>query len=950
MKKVIFLLMLVFFLFPAHVRAEEAVPAANPAGESKVVVEIPRSQWCQCVRALLGVEGGDIAGCVKSGASEEKLKIFKLRGTGDGRSNSVTFLLSFAGCSESENENVGSLSFDIQWQGQPVSSPTSTAQAGTPAQPPQQASAPVTCATGGIGGVETTFYLPSKAKLASAGPWDCSNPIGTLHSIPVGSEILLIVTGKNASGSAVLYRGEQAGVTIAYGKTTALGAIAALPFTPVLSTPENAAMLGSGRVRFTWTGASGATSYQIQVSNNPGFAPAAVDTTTATASYERGTDLASGSYFWRVKATDAFNNSSEWSSPGSITVDADPPINTTGKNFINKGQAATNSNTVLLSISAVKKTGGVIGYYISEQPKKPEAGKEGWTAIPSTASYAADIPYTLSKRDGKKKISVWFKDAFGHVSKVKSGAIIFDTKLPSVTITSHPAHPTNLTSAHFAFTSTKARSKFQCQLDDGVYSSCTSTTSYQGLPDGSHTFTVKASDAAGNANLAPASFTWTIDTLPPDTSITSQPPVPTTSVSASFGFSSTKPGSTFECRLDGDVHAGCASPQDYTGLAAGPHAFTVRATDALGNIDPTPASYTWTIDAPLRVISVPVRAAEADISDVFGGLMLPESPAFTMLGLTPAIIRPASPRGLALSYMDGVDVNGNTQDAIAVDMAPYLLFSGKELSLQQYRDSKRERDLSRLQLSFAVAKGSSDNDKARRFGAAINWTIWDDGDLRLDKGLIACLEQTQQDAPASSSGTTPGPTEDGHARPSPADASAEPRSKICRAESLKRNWNGSAMDVGFAPSWIDHNGKGDSLGWDGFGLWTSLSYGFDDVPSLKDNSQIIVHARYRMDEKVPGSNKYVPFSDHDSFSLGAKYRYGEPQRVAFLQLLGVQTKPDGQATDRSYVYSIGAEIGIIDHLWFELELGGIGGYRNQGAGGFMTVQLRGAFPEKKATK
>ena len=105
-----------------------------------------------------------------------------------------------------------------------------------------------------------------------------------------------------------------------------------------------------------------------------------------------------------------------------------------------------------------------------------------------------------------------------------------------------------------------------------------------------------------------------------------------------------------------------------------------------------------------------------------------------------------------------------------------------------------------------------------------------------------------------------------------------------------------------------------------------------------------------MDEKVPGPNKYVPFSDHDSFSLGAKYRYGEPQRVAFLQLLGVQTKPDGQATDRSYVYSIGAEIGIIDHLWFELELGGIGGYRNQGAGGFMTVQLRGAFPEKKATK
>jgi len=942
MKKVIFILMLVSFLFPAAVRAGEAAPA----GESKVVVEIPRSQWCQCVRALLGVEGGDIAGCVKSGASEEKLKIFRQRGTGDGRSNSVSFLLSFAGCSESENENVGSLSFDIQWQGQPVSSPTATAQAAA-AEPPQPAPAPVTCATGGIEAVETTFYLPSKAKLASAGPWNCSNPIGTLHSIPVGSDILLVITGKNAAG-AVLYRGEQAGITIAYGQTTALGTVAALPFTPVLQAPENAALLGSGRVRFAWTGVSGAASYRIQVSNNPGFAPAAVDTTTAAASYETGKDLASGSYFWRVKATDAFNNTGEWSSPGSIAVDADPPINTTGKNFINKGQAATNAGAVLLAISATKKT-GVTGYYISEQSKKPEAGREGWTAIPSIPLYAAEIPYTLSKRDGKKKIYVWFKDAFGHVSKVRSGAIVFDTKLPHVTITSHPAHPTNSTSAHFAFISTKARSKFQCQLDDGLYSSCTSTTSYQGLPDGPHTFTVKASDAAGNVNAAPASFTWTIDTMPPDTAITSQPTVPTSSLSARFGFSSTKPGSTFECRLDGEVHAGCAGPQDYTGLAAGPHAFTVRATDALGNIDPTPASYTWTIDAPSRVISAPARAA--DISGVFGGLMLPESPAFTMLGLTPEIIRPASPRGLALSFMEGIDVNGNVQDALAVDMAPYLLFSGKELSLQQYRDNKRERDLSRIQLSLAVAKGSSDNDEARRFGAAIHWTIWDDGDLRLDKGLSDCLEQTGQDASAPSpSGTAPGPQQAGQAGPSPVDASAGPRSQNCRAESLKRNWNKSAMDVGFAPSWMDHNGKGDSLGWDGFGLWTSLSYGFDKFESLKDNSQIIVHARYRMDKKVPGPNKYLPFSDHDSFSLGAKYRHGEPQRVLFFQLLGVQTKPEGQATDRSYIYSAGLEVGLIDNLWFELELGGIGGYRNQGAGGFMTVQLKGAFPEKKATK
>lgn len=1015
MKKFIFLLMLISSLLPAVLRAEEAAPAAKqPEGESKVVVEIPRTQWCQCVRAILGVEGGNIAGCVKSGASEEKLKIFRSRGAGDGSSNSVSFLLSFAGCAESENENVGSLSFNVQWQGRPVSSATSTAG------PPEQALAPITCAAGGIGVVEATLYRSSGEKLAAAVPWNCSNPVGTLNNIPVGSGIRLVVTGKNASG-AVLYRGEQAGITVTYKQTTALGAIAAPPFPPVLSAPENAALLGSGRVHFAWTGAAGATSYRIQVSDNPGFAPAVVDTSAAGASFERGADLASGAYFWRVKATDAFNNTSEWSAPASITVDADPPINTTAKNFVNKGAVATNAGTVSLAISATKKS-GVTGYYISERPKRPEADKEGWVAIPSIASYAAAIPYTLSKRDGKKTISVWFKDAFGHVSKVKSGAIVFDTKLPHVTITGHPAHPTNSTSAHFTYTSTKARSKFQCQLDDGAYSACTGTTSYEGLSDGSHTFMVTASDAAGNTNLAPAGFTWTIDTKPPDTAITSQPPGSTSSASATFGFSSTKTGSTFECRVDGDGYAVCAGPQEYTGLAAGPHTFMVRATDALGNVDPTPAQYTWTVAASFEAtitdhpsdpsnsenasfsftsnragatfqcqldsggysacaspraysgltedrhtffvkasdaagnedsepahytwaVSLPAPAAKADIAKTFEGLPLAESPAFTMLGVTPGIIRPASPRGLALSLLEGLDVRGNAQLAIAVDMAPYLLFSGKGLSLQQYQDGKKERDLSRIQLSFAVSKASSDEDNARRVGAAVNWTIWDDGDLRLDKDLVACLDRA---ASGIATDDDSEPASAGEGGPKQA-AYSEVSAARCRKESLKRNWNRSAMDVGFAPAWIDRSGSGNSFGWDGLGLWTSWSRGFDNA-CLKENSQIILHARYRGDEAEPSGNRFVPYSDSDTLSFGAKYRCGNPQRMVFLQGLRVETKPDGQTAGASYLFSVGTELAIGDNLWLEFELGTINGRRNEDNAGFITGQIKGAFPEGTATK
>src|SRR5207244_11811126 len=92
----------------------------------------------------------------------------------------------------------------------------------------------------------------------------------------------------------------------------------------------------------------------------------------------------------------------------------------------------------------------------------------------------------------------------------------------------------------------------------------TSPTSYTGLAAGSHTSTVTATDPAGNTGNATA--TWTIDTTAPDTTITASPPSSTSSTSASFSFTATETGSTFQCQLDGGAWTACTSPQSYTGL------------------------------------------------------------------------------------------------------------------------------------------------------------------------------------------------------------------------------------------------------------------------------------------------------------------------------------------------------------------------------------------------
>jgi Ca2+-binding RTX toxin-like protein len=97
-----------------------------------------------------------------------------------------------------------------------------------------------------------------------------------------------------------------------------------------------------------------------------------------------------------------------------------------------------------------------------------------------------------------------------------------------------------------------------------------------------------------------AHLNWSLgaaDTTPPDTSIAAGPSGSVTSRSASFSFSATEGGAAFECSLDGAAFAGCTSPRDYDGLSDGVHSFSVRARDEAGNVDPSPATRAWTVDA-----------------------------------------------------------------------------------------------------------------------------------------------------------------------------------------------------------------------------------------------------------------------------------------------------------------------------------------------------------------
>jgi len=82
----------------------------------------------------------------------------------------------------------------------------------------------------------------------------------------------------------------------------------------------------------------------------------------------------------------------------------------------------------------------------------------------------------------------------------------------------------------------------------------------------------------------------------PETQIQAAPSSLAGSRSASFQFGSPRPNAQFQCRLDGGDFTACASPQQFGNLPEGSHTFEVRAFDQWGNVDGSPAIYSWTVD------------------------------------------------------------------------------------------------------------------------------------------------------------------------------------------------------------------------------------------------------------------------------------------------------------------------------------------------------------------
>lgn len=126
-----------------------------------------------------------------------------------------------------------------------------------------------------------------------------------------------------------------------------------------------------------------------------------------------------------------------------------------------------------------------------------------------------------------------------------------------------------------------------------------------GVAGGAYELRVRAVDGVGNA--AERTKRFTIDATPPDVTITAGTAngATTTATAQTWRFVVDDPGAAIACRvhpaaLTPGPFGACTGPASHTasGFAPGTYTFEVRATDAVGNVDPTPAARTFTVAAP----------------------------------------------------------------------------------------------------------------------------------------------------------------------------------------------------------------------------------------------------------------------------------------------------------------------------------------------------------------
>ena len=99
------------------------------------------------------------------------------------------------------------------------------------------------------------------------------------------------------------------------------------PAAPTLVSPSNNSSTSDTTPYFDWSAVSGATAYLLQVDDSSSFNSPEISTTTGNSDYTASSPLATGTYYWRVQASNSYGSGS-WSPVWSFSLGSAPSVPT----------------------------------------------------------------------------------------------------------------------------------------------------------------------------------------------------------------------------------------------------------------------------------------------------------------------------------------------------------------------------------------------------------------------------------------------------------------------------------------------------------------------------------------------------------------------------------------------------------------------------------------------
>jgi hypothetical protein len=296
--------------------------------------------------------------------------------------------------------------------------------------------------------------------------------------------------------------------------------------------------------------------------------------------------LEQGAHTVHARATDAVGNISPNSSTNSFTVDTVAP--TASIAAVSPDPRTTPVTSITISFSESVTGFGLAdlaftrdGATVALTSASLSGGPTSYTLGGLSGLTGADGAYTLTLLAGG------VQDGLGHplaANVVEQWAK--DASPPETTITASPPPATNSGNATFAFTGSDAGlgvASFECALDGGAFTACTSPASFSGLADGAHSFAVRAIDAIDNVDASPASFAWTIDSTPLSVTLeqAAEQNDPAGNAPVRFTVTFNKPVTTFD---DADVALSGTAPGALSAAVSGSGTlYTVRVSGMIGN-------------------------------------------------------------------------------------------------------------------------------------------------------------------------------------------------------------------------------------------------------------------------------------------------------------------------------------------------------------------------------